>query len=55
MIPKTSIMTSTRCKENRYRMESGNRYKGIENVTIPAIEHDLTLTQDIIFVVHQIQ
>lgn len=36
-------------KENRYRMEASNRYKGIENVTIHAIEHDITLTQDIIF------
>jgi hypothetical protein len=26
-------------KENRYRMEISNRYKGIENVTIHAIEH----------------
>jgi hypothetical protein len=36
-------------KENRYRMEISNRYKGIENVTIHAIEHDIALTQDIIF------
>jgi len=36
-------------KENRYRMEVSNRYKGIENVTIHTIEHDITLTQDIIF------
>jgi hypothetical protein len=36
-------------KENRYRMEVSNRYKGIENVTIHAIEHDIALTQDIIF------
>ena len=30
-------------------MEISNRYKGIENVTIHAIEHDIVLTQDIIF------
>ena len=36
-------------KENRYRMEISNRYKGIDNVTIHAIEHDIALTQDIIF------
>jgi len=36
-------------KENRYRMESTNFYKGIENVTIHAIEHDIVLTHDIIF------
>ena len=36
-------------KENRYFMEKSNRYKGIENVTIHAIEHDIVLTQDIIF------
>jgi hypothetical protein len=36
-------------KENRYRMESSNFYKGIDNVTIHAIEHDITLTHDIIF------
>jgi hypothetical protein len=30
-------------------MEISNRYKGIENVTIHAIEHDIALTQDIIF------
>lgn len=34
-------------KENRYRMEMSNYYKGIENVTIHAIEHDIVLTQDI--------
>jgi hypothetical protein len=28
-------------KENRYRMEISNRYKGFENVTIHAIEHDI--------------
>lgn len=36
-------------KENRYRMEISNFYKGIDNVTIHAIEHDIVLTQDIIF------
>jgi hypothetical protein len=36
-------------KENRYRMEISNIYKGIDNVTIHAIEHDIVLTQDIIF------
>ena len=36
-------------KENRYRMEISNYYKGIDNVTIHAIEHDIALTQDIIF------
>lgn len=30
-------------------MEKSNRYKGIENVTIHVIEHDIVLTQDIIF------
>ena len=36
-------------KENRYRMEVSNFYRGIDNVTIHAIEHDIVLTQDIIF------
>jgi len=36
-------------KENRYRMEQTNRYKGIDNVTIHVIEHDIVLTQDIIY------
>ena len=36
-------------KENRYRMEITNFYKGIDNVTIHAIEHDIVLTQDIIY------
>ena len=36
-------------KENRYFMEMSNRYKGIDNVTIHVIEHDIVLTQDIIF------
>ncbi len=30
-------------------MEHTNCYKGIENVTIHAIEHDIVLTRDIIF------
>jgi REP element-mobilizing transposase RayT len=36
-------------KENRYRMEISNFYKGLDNVTIHAIEHDIVLTHDIIF------
>jgi hypothetical protein len=36
-------------KENRYRMEMSNFYKGTDNVTIHALEHDIVLTQDIIF------
>jgi len=36
-------------KENRYRMEMSNFYKGMDNVTIHALEHDIVLTQDIIF------
>jgi hypothetical protein len=36
-------------KENRYRMESSNLYKGIENVSIHVAEHDIVLTQDIIY------
>jgi len=36
-------------KENRYRMEMSNFYKGIDRVTIHAIEHDIALTQDIVF------
>jgi hypothetical protein len=36
-------------KENRYRMETNNSYKGLDNVTIHVIEHDIVLTQDIIF------
>jgi hypothetical protein len=47
---KTGIeRTFALVKENRYCMEISNRYKGIENVTIHAIEHDIALTQDIIF------
>jgi len=36
-------------KENRYRMESSNTYMGHDNVLIHVIEHDIVLTQDIIF------
>lgn len=36
-------------KENRYRMESSNNYKGIDNINIHVIEHDIVLTQDIIY------
>jgi hypothetical protein len=36
-------------KDNRYKMEYTNTYKGIENVLIHVIEHDITLTQDMIF------
>ena len=36
-------------KENRYRMETSNTYMGHDNVLIHVIEHDIVLTQDIIF------
>ncbi|NIU01639.1 MAG: transposase [Aliifodinibius sp.] len=36
-------------KENRYRMEYTNTYNGVEHVLIHVIEHDIALTQDIIF------
>ncbi len=36
-------------KENRYRMESSDFFKEIDNVAIHAIEHDITLTHDIIY------
>jgi hypothetical protein len=36
-------------KENRYGMEITNFDKGTNNVTIHSIEHDIILTQDIIF------
>lgn len=36
-------------KENRYRMEWTNTYMGIDNVTMHVIEHDITLTLDIMF------
>ena len=36
-------------KENRYRMEISNSYKGTDNVTIHAVEHDIVLTHDIVF------
>lgn len=36
-------------KENRYRMEHTNTYMGIDNVALHVIEHDIVLTQDIVF------
>ena len=36
-------------KENRYRMENTNTYMGKDNVLMHVIEHDISLTQDIIF------
>jgi hypothetical protein len=36
-------------KENSYRMETTNTYMGIDNVLMHVIEHDISLTQDIIF------
>jgi hypothetical protein len=36
-------------KENRYRMEKSNFFKGLNNVTIHAVEHDIVLTHDIMF------
>jgi len=36
-------------KENRYKMETNNTYMGHDNVLIHVIEHDIVLTQDIIF------
>jgi hypothetical protein len=36
-------------KENRYRMENTNTYMGMDNVLMHVIEHDISLTQDIIF------
>ena len=36
-------------KENRYCMEISNSYTGIANVTMHVIEHEIVLTQDIIF------
>jgi len=36
-------------KENRYRMEISNFYKGLKTVMIHANEHDIVLTQDIIY------
>ena len=32
-----------------YRMEYTNTYMGIDNVAMHVIEHDIVLTQDIIF------
>ncbi|MBU2053786.1 MAG: hypothetical protein KKC25_02245, partial [Proteobacteria bacterium] len=48
-LPETHERTFGLVKENRYRMEETNFYKGIDNVTIHAVEHDIVLTQDIIF------
>jgi len=36
-------------KDNRYRMEYTNTYKGADNVLMHVIEHDITLTHDIIY------
>ena len=36
-------------KENRYRMETTNTYMGHENVLMHVIEHDISLTLDLIF------
>ena len=36
-------------KDNRYRMENTNTYMGIDNVLMHVIEHDISLTLDIIF------
>jgi len=36
-------------KENRYRMENTNTYMGMDNVLMHVIVHDISLTQDIIF------
>lgn len=36
-------------KENRYRMENTNTYMGLANVLMHVVEHDIALTQDIIF------
>jgi len=36
-------------KENRYRLEYTNTYKGFDNVLMHVIEHDIALTQDVIF------
>ncbi len=36
-------------KENRYRMENTNTYMGMDNVLMHVIEHDISLTLDIIF------
>ena len=36
-------------KDNRYRMEYTNTYKGTDHVLIHVIEHDITLTQDCLY------
>lgn len=40
-------------KENRYRMEYTNTYMGLDNVLMHVIEHDISLTLDIIFMFHR--
>jgi len=36
-------------KENRYIMETSNTYVGLDNVLMHVVEHDIVLTQDIIY------
>ncbi len=36
-------------KENRYRMEHTNTYMGLDNVLMHIVEHDISLTLDIVF------
>jgi len=36
-------------KENRYRMEHTNTYMGFDNVLMHVIEHDMSLTLDVVF------
>ena len=36
-------------KENPYRMETSNTYVGLDNVLMHVVEHDIVLTQDIIY------
>ena len=43
-----SVLSQKRRKSS-YRMEITNYYKGIDKVNIHAIEHDILLTQDIMF------
>ena len=35
--------------ENMYCMKQTNFYRGIENITVNAVEHDIVLTHDIVF------
>ncbi len=49
MKPRGIERTFGLVKQNRYRMEITNFYKGIDNVTIHTIERDIVLTHDIIF------